>query len=194
MFIWTILRSEYGSSAWGFCLFCCCFTSYQHLRSDQDRTRIVTVMHTHGNFMVLPHWDTRPQDPWPDPFSWHWANQSLPYPNNAERPASKWQVSILNWLVWLDHSLKSAMFGFPQPPKMGYGRSNHSATPSGMSEDGSNEWAVGEDGREWGWEGMEMATTESGSEWKLYNAGSPIANIQWIDLNHFVADTFSTMH
>ena len=34
--------------------------------------------------------------------SWHWVNQSFPYPNNAERQAKKWQVSILNSLVWLD--------------------------------------------------------------------------------------------
>ena len=27
--------------------------------------------------------------------SWHWDNQSLPYPNNAERMAKKWQLSIL---------------------------------------------------------------------------------------------------
>ena len=30
--------------------------------------------------------------------SWHWANQSLPYPNNAKHYAKKGQVS----LVWLD--------------------------------------------------------------------------------------------
>ena len=37
--------------------------------------------------------------------SWHWANQALHCPNNAEHLASKWQqVSILyKSLVWLDN-------------------------------------------------------------------------------------------
>ena len=35
-------------------------------------------------------------------FSWHWANQSLSYPNNAERQARKWKVSVLKSLIWLD--------------------------------------------------------------------------------------------
>ena len=35
-------------------------------------------------------------------FSWRWANQSLLYPNYAERLARTWQVSISNSLVWLD--------------------------------------------------------------------------------------------
>ena len=34
--------------------------------------------------------------------SWHWANESLPYPNNAEYQARKWQVSIVKSLVRLD--------------------------------------------------------------------------------------------
>ena len=63
--------------------------------------RLVAV-HTHGNLIVLPHWDNRPPAPWAFiPLSWHWANQSLPYPNNAECQARKWQVSILKSLVWL---------------------------------------------------------------------------------------------
>ena len=33
--------------------------------------------------------------------SWHWAKKSLPYPNNAERPSRKRQVSIWKSLVWL---------------------------------------------------------------------------------------------
>ena len=32
-----------------------------------------------------------------DILSWHWAKQSLPYPNNVERLAGKQQVSI--WQV-----------------------------------------------------------------------------------------------
>ena len=35
--------------------------------------------------------------------SWHWANQSLPYLNNAKQQGRKKQVSILMSLVWLDH-------------------------------------------------------------------------------------------
>ena len=35
-----------------------------------------------------------------------WANQSLPYPNNAEGLAKRWQVSILKSLVWLDQNSK----------------------------------------------------------------------------------------
>ena len=35
------------------------------------------------------------------------ANKSLPYPNNAERPARKRQVSILKSLVWLNQALDS---------------------------------------------------------------------------------------
>ena len=38
-------------------------------------------------------------------FSWYWANQSLPYPNNAECLARKRQVSIFKWLVWLEQGL-----------------------------------------------------------------------------------------
>ena len=37
---------------------------------------------------------------------WHWTNQSLPYPNNAEHWARKWRVSILKSLVWLDQVKK----------------------------------------------------------------------------------------
>ena len=37
------------------CLFACCFASYQHLRSYQNRCRLVTER-THGDFIVLPHW------------------------------------------------------------------------------------------------------------------------------------------
>ena len=56
-------------------------------------------VHTPGDFIVLPHWDTRPPPPWPtislSALSWHWTNHSLPYPNNAEHQDRKWQVSIL---------------------------------------------------------------------------------------------------
>ena len=37
--------------------------------------------------------------------SWHWANQSLHYPNNAKRKARKQHISILKSSVWLDQVL-----------------------------------------------------------------------------------------
>ena len=66
---------------------------------------------THGDFIMLPHWDTRPPVPWPwshsITLSWHWANQSLPYQyhNNAEHQARKRQVSILKSFFLLDQVL-----------------------------------------------------------------------------------------
>ena len=39
------------------------FMSWQHLRSYQDRYRLVTV-HTDGDFIVLPHWESRLLAPW----------------------------------------------------------------------------------------------------------------------------------
>ena len=41
------------------------FTSLQHLRPYQGRYRLVSVR-THGNFIMLPHWEIRPLTPWPD--------------------------------------------------------------------------------------------------------------------------------
>ena len=38
---------------------CCCFKSWQHLRSDQDGNWLMTV-HIHGNFIVQPYWEIRP--------------------------------------------------------------------------------------------------------------------------------------
>ena len=70
--------------------------------SCQDEYQLVT-MHMHSNFMVLPQWETDH-----DLIShsvalcWHWANQSLPYPYNAEHLAWKCQVSIFKLLIWLN--------------------------------------------------------------------------------------------
>ena len=63
------------------------------------------VVHTHGDFIVLFHWETRPSV-----FlvfhlvtlSWHWANRSFPHPYNAECLARKQLLSILKSLVWVD--------------------------------------------------------------------------------------------
>ena len=82
------------------------------LATCQDGYRILTV-HTYGECIVLPHWETRPPAPWHDMISHsvtsscHWANQSLPYPNNAEHQFRKRQVSIFKSLVWLDQGSKS---------------------------------------------------------------------------------------
>ena len=67
--------------------------------SYQDGYRLVTV-HTHGDCVVLPHWETRPLAPWPAisspvALSWHRANQLLSYLINAEQLVRKWQISIL---------------------------------------------------------------------------------------------------
>ena len=79
------------------------FMTWQNQRSYQDVYRLLPVG-THGDFIVLPHWNIRPQAPWPNiTLSWHWAIRSLPYPNNAERLARRWQVSIFKSLVWFDH-------------------------------------------------------------------------------------------
>ena len=91
--------------------------------------RLMTV-YTHGDFIVLPHWNTRLPAPWPAnvlshsvALSWHGTNQSLPYPNKAKHQVRKRQVSILTLLVWLNLGLKTARtrfetatFRFPDLP------------------------------------------------------------------------------
>ena len=47
--------------------------------------------------LVSHHYDPIPNSV---TLSWHWANQSLPYTNNAEGLTRKWQVSIISH--WLD--------------------------------------------------------------------------------------------
>ena len=80
------------------------FTSWQRLRSYQDGYQPLTV-HTHSDFIVLSHWKI---SPWA-PISWHGANQSLPYPTNAERQTRKQQISIFKSAVWLDQGSKPSM-------------------------------------------------------------------------------------
>ena len=64
------------------------------------------------------------------PLSWHWANQSLPYPKNAEHLARKRQVAIVESLVWFSQG--SNQHG-PNPhiSQNGRRRSAHSVIPSG---------------------------------------------------------------
>ena len=47
---------------------------------------------------LISHWVT---------LSWHWASQSLFYPNNAENQAWKGELSFRKSLVWLDQAAKS---------------------------------------------------------------------------------------
>ena len=44
---------------------CWTFRSWHHLRSFQDRYWLVMV-HTHGDLIVLTHWEIRPSASWPD--------------------------------------------------------------------------------------------------------------------------------
>ena len=67
----------------------------------QDGYWLVTVR-THGDFIVLPHWETAISTMTWYPTQSHytdWANQYLPYCNNAE-PASKWQVFKTTWFIF----------------------------------------------------------------------------------------------
>ena len=65
-----------------------------------SKCRLVTVR-TYVDVTVLFHWKTRPPEPWPVI-----QTLSLPYPNNVEHLARKWQASILcKSLVWLDQEL-----------------------------------------------------------------------------------------
>ena len=59
----------------------------------------MTDLHSHGDFIVLPHWETKPLAPCPDiPLSEIilTLSQPLTNPNNTERQARKQNVSIFN--------------------------------------------------------------------------------------------------
>ena len=75
---------------------CWSFTSWSHLRSYQDRYQLATIhawqLHSASLLGTL----------WPDIPLKHWANQSLPYPNNPKRLARKQQAYILKSLVWFN--------------------------------------------------------------------------------------------
>ena len=66
---------------------------------------VLAPLCTHSNQGECRHTDVSPQPVPPHHsviLSWHWTNQSLPYPNNAVCQARKWQVSILKSLVWFN--------------------------------------------------------------------------------------------
>ena len=65
---------------------------------------------------------------------WHWASQSLPYPNNGKCLARKSQVSILESLIWLNQ-FQTHDVPIPRYPKMGDGCSAHLAILSGPHND-----------------------------------------------------------
>ena len=82
---------------------CVCITSKQHLRLYQDGYRVVTVR-IHDDFIVLPHWETRPPAPWPDiTLSCHWANSILIMPSTW-LGSDKYQFD--KSLIWLDHGFE----------------------------------------------------------------------------------------
>ena len=100
------------------CLFVVILRPSNIKRTYQDGHWLLT-MHTHADFIVLPHWKPKPPSSGQhydlishsDTLSWHWANQSLPCPTNAKRQARKQEQSILKSLVWLDQDSN------PQSPK-----------------------------------------------------------------------------
>ena len=86
-------------------LFVVIFTSWQHLRSYQDGYWVVTV-HTHGNFILLPHWDSKLPASWPDftvshiiltlSLTSHWPFQIM-----ASTKLGKVKCKLCKVLVWL---------------------------------------------------------------------------------------------
>ena len=78
-------------------------------------------MHTHGNLIVLPHWETRSSKWWPHSvtLSGHWSNQSLPHPNNAERLAMiAWSDKHTFLSHWFDLTrVWTSEFRFDDRPK-----------------------------------------------------------------------------
>ena len=90
-------------------LFCCCFTSLQHLRLYKDGYRLLTMCAYSDFYSAAPlgkqavstmTWYCTPVT-----LSWHWANQSFPYSNNAEHQAKSGNNQFDKLLVWLDRGL-----------------------------------------------------------------------------------------
>ena len=129
---------------WGILFVCCRFMSKQHLRSYQDGYWLVTVR-TPGDFIVLPHWDTRPPDH--DLLS-HSVILSCTEPtspctilimSSARLRSDEYQFKSL----WFDSTrfqicrLKTWTHDLriPRSPRMGGRRSTHLATPTGLCEE-----------------------------------------------------------
>ena len=86
--------------------------------------------------------ETRPQAPWPDIQLSHIiltvSQQSFPYANNAERLASKQQVSHLKLLVWVDQG--SNPRGLYSPISQNRRRILYSLSPPVLSTQPSTPW------------------------------------------------------
>ena len=102
---------------------------------------------THGNFIVCPTGKPGCQHhdlifysshhhhnliSYSVTLSWYWANQPLPYPNNAKHLARKQHVSILKSLVWLNR-VWTGEVQITRSPKTGDGRSTHLVIRSGLA-------------------------------------------------------------
>ena len=105
--IWTWLRIPTLKAAYlKLPIFVCCsFASLQHLRSNRDRYRLVSVC-SDGAIIVLPHWEIKQQTPWPDiPTQSHYPdtknNQSLPYSIDVDLSLESDKYQFCNSLVWL---------------------------------------------------------------------------------------------
>ena len=90
--------------------YCWNCTSLQHIRSYPDRYQLVMV-HTHGDFIVLPHWETRPLATWfnipikhiyPDR-----DNQSFPILLMSSTGQGSDKYKFYKSLVWLKRELNS---------------------------------------------------------------------------------------
>ena len=98
-------------------------------------------MHTDGDFIVLPHWKTRPLAQWPDIwFSQIILTMNQPLLSLAKHLAEKQQVSKLKSLVWINQ-VRTHTVQIPRSPKKGDGRSTHSAIPSIQS----TRWSIKDD-------------------------------------------------
>ena len=89
---------------------CWSFASFQYLRSYQDGYWLVTVR-THGDFIVLAHWEIRPPTRWPDiPLS-HYPDSEITsicttlLMQSTRLGSDKYQ--IYKPLVWLDREPNS---------------------------------------------------------------------------------------
>ena len=85
--------------------------------------RYEAVLHSLGDFIVhltgTPGYQHHDQLSHSVTLSKNWANQFLPYPNNAECQVREQQVSILKSLGWLNQGSKTARSGF-EPATFGF--------------------------------------------------------------------------
>ena len=90
---------------------CWSFQSWQNLRSYQDRVPTCANAHAWRLYSAATLGDqTTSTISHSFTLSWHWANQSLSYPNNAERLDRKREVSIFESLAWLKQGLNPMIY------------------------------------------------------------------------------------